>query len=501
MKNKLNIFSLISCLLFFIGCDSFLDKMPDERAEVNSIDKVGQLLIAAYGDGSPILMTELSSDNAVDNGPLYSYYQRIEEEVYLWKDITTTDQDSPQYLWNSCYMAIAAANHALEALQNLPETKVSLAQKGEALMCRAYQHFILVNVFCQHYSKEYGATDLGIPYVEAPEKEVSVQYDRITVKEVYEKIERDILEALPLINDEYYNVPKYHFNQKSAYAFATRFFLFYEKYDKVIEYAEYVLGTNPKMVLRDYVGDDKLRDVEARWNLYIKDDLNCNLLIIPAKSAWAYVHGPYSIGKRYGHSKALVTTETLRAPGPWGSERLPAYGALWGFDQKMAYPKLGAFFEYTDKVAGIGYINLVDVPFTTDKVLVERAEAYIMLKNYSAAVADLSLWVENHGGSAITQEQFEAFYSVAPAALRKELTPLFTIEEGTQSNLIHALLHIRRMETIHEGSRWYDNKRFGIAVVHNIVGSDPITLAPRDPRMALQLPSSVISAGMTPNPR
>lgn len=39
-------------------------------------------------------------------------------------------------------------------------------QKGEALLTRAYHHFMLVNVFCKHYSEQTSATDLGIPYME-----------------------------------------------------------------------------------------------------------------------------------------------------------------------------------------------------------------------------------------------------------------------------------------------------------------------------------------------
>ena len=57
------------------------------------------------------------------------------------------------------------------------------AAKGEALICRAYAHFVLVNVFCQHYDPAH-PDDLGIPYMEKAETELDPKYERGTVAEV-----------------------------------------------------------------------------------------------------------------------------------------------------------------------------------------------------------------------------------------------------------------------------------------------------------------------------
>ena len=89
------------------------------------------------------------------------------------------------------------------------------AAKGEALICRAYAHFVLVNIFCQQYDPNY-PDDMGIPYMEKAETELDPKYERGTVAEVYAKIEKDIEEGLPLIDDAIYSVPKYHFNRKAA---------------------------------------------------------------------------------------------------------------------------------------------------------------------------------------------------------------------------------------------------------------------------------------------
>ncbi len=63
---------------------------------------------------------------------------------------------------------------------------------------------------------------------------------RKTVAYVYEMIEKDLLEGLPLIKDVSYTVPKYHFNIAAANAFASRFYLVKRDYAKTLSYANAV---------------------------------------------------------------------------------------------------------------------------------------------------------------------------------------------------------------------------------------------------------------------
>ena len=47
-------------------------------------------------------------------GSLYSVESQSQEDAYLWQDILTdTDEDTPQGLWDECYLAIASANHEM----------------------------------------------------------------------------------------------------------------------------------------------------------------------------------------------------------------------------------------------------------------------------------------------------------------------------------------------------------------------------------------------------
>ena len=72
---------------------------------------------------------------------------------------------------------------------------------------------------------------------------------------------------------------------------------------------------------------------------------------------------------------------------------------------------------------------------------------------------------------------------------------------NTQENLILLILHMRRLDTLFQGLRFYDLKRYGMEYTHEISGGEGITFKAGDLRGAIQLPQDVISAGQTANPR
>lgn len=293
MKNIKTYSAALLMAWAFASCSDFLDTVPDNRAEIDTESKVASLLVSAYPNYYPIMMFEQASDNTADNGEMYGFEYQQEQDAYLWNDIKTdTDQDSPQGMWNGLYMAIASANHALQAIEQMGNPASLNAQKGEALLCRAYAHFVLANIFCEAYDPATAAEKLGIPYATKPETEVAPEYTRGTLEETYQHIEADLLEGLPLINDNLYSVPKYHFNKKAANAFAARFYLFYVKedksnYEKVLEYGKVVLGTNPARSLRQLQADlGPLTELDERGDAYISASVDANLLITPINSSY-----------------------------------------------------------------------------------------------------------------------------------------------------------------------------------------------------------------------
>ena len=517
MKNNITTILIIGLLGLLASCNDFLDTMPDNRAEVNTVEKVTKLLVSAYPTNSITIIAEMSSDNALDNGANFVPENMEQEDAYLWNDITTTGNDAPKAIWDAHYGAIAAANQALQAIEEMGDPGSLQPQKGEALIARAYSHFVLSTLFCLPFNPETADSDMGIPYSESPETKVKIEYERGSMAELYEKINADIEAGLPLINDAIYSVPKYHFNKKAANAFAARFNLYYHKYDNVIKYANEVVGTNPAGVLRNWAGYDLLAsNWQVRADAYINASETANLLLLPVYSGYPYVMGPYNRGRRYGHARDITMNESVRAPGLWGAfQNLYAY-SMWGYEEKLVVPKVGAYFEYTDKVAGIGFLHGVYIGFTTDETLLCRAEAYILKGEPDKGVTDINTWIGNRTRVAgnFTKEQIVDFYSnieymplgnieeATQRTVKKELNPQgFVVSDGDQENLIQCVLHLRRIETIHDGLRWSDIKRYGIEIAHNRDGQADDILLKDAPRRAIQLPQDVIEAGLDANPR
>lgn len=537
MKNRYPIV-VISALsaLFAASCNDYLDETPDNRTELDSDDKITRLLTSAYPKTTYALYTNYMSDDHDDIGTGYgdmSNYETFMTQAWNWEHITEeSDDDAPKSTWESHYTAIAVANQALDAIAGLGNPSSLDAQRGEALICRAYAHFRLVNLFCQHYSEEFGATDLGIPYSESPETEVSPVYSRGTVKDVYEKIDRDIEEGLPLIDDNIYSVPKYHFNRLAATAFAAEFNLYYRRYDKAIEYANVVLGNNPEVMMRDLSSWRNTTllpaDVDVRGMAYINATENANLLLMTCNSSLGLTTSNYYYGKRYLYNVYISNNEVLNSKSVlWTTETvdintflLPCFGFA---STPVMYTRLNIpyIFEMTDPVAETGFSHSVLPVYTTENSLLVRAEANVMKANpdYAAAMADINLWVRKHVVAAYqapkTEQQVADYYgglayytSTAPTT-RKKLNPEVPFADAKQEAFIHALLHLRRIEFFGEGQRWFDVKRYGIEITRRqfryVNGQPSVTeedkLAPRDPRRAIQLPVGVIAAGMEANPR
>ena len=521
----------ILCLLALAGCDKFLDKMPDNRAEIDTQQKIQALLVSAYPPTDYMLVTEFMSDNVDDYGTNNPYTDRFIDQVFAWDDVTESDNEDPESIWESSYHAIACANEALNSIDELTVEDKSLdlsAERAEALLCRAYNHFILVNVFCLAYNPETSASDLGVPYMMESETTLAPRYDRINVAEVYDRIEKDLEAALPYVSDQYYTVPKYHFNKKAAYAFAARFYLYYGKLDKSVRYATECLGSEPAAMLRDWEYQAKMtQKYDPIVEHYIDASLNCNLLLMTAYSKMGLAFGPYYVYSRYAHGNYLASTETGEAiPNLWNGSNETYWMGMKEYEatnlDKTMFWKLPYLFEYTDPVARIGYYRTVYPAFTSDQVLLERAEANILLGNNQAALDDMNLWIRNiasadeeHLPRTLDEDRVNTWFNNQPyhvwdsSSVKKHLHPKFvTLEEGsTKENMIHCVLALKRVETLGQGLRWFDVKRYGIQLDRRIINADgrPYrktgTLDPFDKRTAVQIPSKVRDAGITPNPR
>lgn len=502
---KLTPILILIFVLSLHSCNSFLDKTPDNRATLDRPEAVAELLVSAYPDQTYQVFTESMSDNVADRGPQAnelassSPSKLMSEQAYNWTNIKGDDQDTPTAYWTSCYNAIAACNHALEAISLNGDGPDYAAQKGEALICRAYAHFMLVNIFAEHYDPNTAQTALGVPYVTKPEKVVFQDYKRATVAEVYSQIKADFNAGYPLINDTKYDTKKsWHFTKTAASAFAARMYLYLNEPDSVIKYSNIVLGSTPQSLLRDWNGAyQNLASSDAIGTQYNKSEESCNLLIIGCVS-WLN----RAIYNRYGLDFNLMNNMARKTNVSGGKNSFQFFG--WSSANGVFIPK---FYEYFKRESinanyGIGYV--MAPVFTAEEVLLNRAEAYVMKNDYASCLKDINTYYTKRvvGYSAVTNTVTDTKVTAFTAADATSPAPFYAIN-ATQLPYIKLLLDMRRAEFIHEGLRWFDIKRMHLAVKHDFYNQPTasITLSPNDLRRAVQIPIDAQTFGIIPNPR
>lgn len=486
---RVYLYIIIAGFVSLGSCKKYLEKEPDNRTDIKTPAQVEQLLTTAYPHGSYILFTESMSDNAEDKqggGIGIDFIDRINAQSYRYAVVQESPdaEDGPDYYWAACYKAIAAANQALEIIANSEDPLSLSAHKGEALLARAYAHFMLVTLFAKVYDPATAASDPGIPYVTVPETEVFRNYERKTVAFVYDMIEKDLTEGYPLINDQIYGTaPKFHFNKSAAAAFAARFYLFKQDFANVITYATTALGSAPEQNIRPWnttLTALQYNDLQAE---YTKVTTPGNLLLQEALSDWSrsYPAIRYGLGNQ-------VTIQLFQTENVSGS--FYAYDVYGSSPRFYNIPKFFEHFVRTDINANTGEAYNTIPLLTGEEALLNRAEAYLRTGNTNAALQDLNIFISKNmdpydpSQNKVTASKCGAYYGT-----------------NSSTGVLLSILDFKRAFFMHEGLRWLDILRLKIPVTHQTAQGEVIQLASDDNRRVLQLPLLTKQAGLEPNPR
>ncbi|HVI47860.1 MAG TPA: RagB/SusD family nutrient uptake outer membrane protein [Chitinophaga sp.] len=474
---------LVTAAALLGGCKKYLEQVPDSTwTDLSSPSKVSKLLGTAYPQATYIVMCESMSDNVADK--LTGTDERPNIDAFFFRDIQSVSQDSPEAYWEACYKAIAAANQALQACNKAADTAAYRAQRGEALVARAYAHFMLVNIFSKMYDPASAAVDPGIPYVTEPETVVIKKYDRKTVSYVYDMIEKDLQEGLPLINDVAYTVPRYHFNRSAAYAFATRFYLFRKDYAKARQFADRTFSNNDIAThIRPWNTKYSTMSPAQIFDLYASAADDANLLLVETVSNFGRNVGRYRYDLDYARQTQILGYNVTG--GEW------CYPIYYYGSQDYFVPKLTEYFVKSSVNATIGEAYVMTPLFTTEEVLFNRAEANAWLNNPDDVLKDLNLFaskrIRNYDPNVheITLASIKEFYSIS----------------DTRTALIRTILDFKRAEYVQEGMRWFDLMRYNAPITHRTGDGQVFELKPGDNRRVFQLPQSVTMSGLALNPR
>lgn len=497
---KILVASIILTSFTVTSCDDYLSEMPDNRTQLDSKEKIEELLVTAYPMRLSAGFLEAYSDNVFDSGRTIGE-TLANTKNYSWEFDEETGPDTPADYWDACYSAIAAANQALEAIEEMGNDDGSLnSLKAEALLARAYAHFQLVLIWGKPYNPATAEQDLGVPYVDEVEKELIKDYERASVSEVYEKIESDLEEGLKYVTNDY-EVEKYHFNKNAAKAFAVNFYLTKGEWDKVLENSAY-LGSKPAVgsFIRN-MQEFTAMDAYDQMASYTKSIHKTNLLLVTAHSYYFRDMGG-TTGARFGltgeGSDGIFQGRNPLNPGKdWYLRPVS-----WTNFVTVFYPKYWEYFKLENPTAGtgIGYLN--HVLLSNDEVYLNRMEALVMTNRIDEAMEELEYFISTRTRDydsttdKLTWSRLESLYPYQAG----EFAPFYDITPE-QGIALKAVLEAKRREFIQEGKRWFDIKRLNMVVEHKFANGSVEVLEQNDLRRQIPLPFHVVAAGLEDNPK
>ena len=155
--------------------------------------------------------------------------------------------DATSRIWAYCYFTAARCNNVLDNLEGKTTDKVSQQDldnlKAECLFLRAFAHFENVLLFGQPYT--YKPDSPGVPYVFHTDP--TAKPARETVKQVYDYVVADLLEAEKSIDPKYQRAgvadPLAAVSIYTIQALLSRVYLYMGEWQKAADYATKVINS------------------------------------------------------------------------------------------------------------------------------------------------------------------------------------------------------------------------------------------------------------------
>jgi hypothetical protein len=434
--NKLTIAALIG--ISVMGCtNDILNPVPQtsvsDLSAYDTPDRVESLVNGLYRG--------VKSGNFL--GGRYWIYNDIRGEEFLnqtnngvtglqtWNFTINSSSNEVANLWGSAYAAINNINLFLDKVDAAPAklTPEKIANyKGEARFLRALSYFSLVNIYCQPYTKDNGAS-LGLPLRLVGENGAgnSNNLKRSTVAEVYAKIIEDLNFAETNLPSNYstsdLNVTRAHKN--AAIAIKTKVYLAMGKYAEVVTEGNKIVSSSAPF----------------KASSGVKHELNSNFAAIftSYKTLESIFSLPMATNDAPGTQNQLAFY-WLAGPVGGGEFSLNPSGILGdpafsADDDRKKLTAASGTRTYLTKFPGAS-------PFIDWVPVIRYAE---VLLNVAEAKARL--------GSGVDASALEILNAVRTRSKGSVITA------ENQTELVNAILKERRIEFLGEGKRSFDITR------------------------------------------
>lgn len=232
--------------LLLAGCKKYLEEEPRKQASVKTVSQLEALVDNALQFAYEENYTAVNSTDDYEitkdlykNNPASFNLNQLQYYVFNVDGIIGAINDP---LWNNEFKKIFTANLILENIDDVTGDDVTRQRvKADAHFIRACSNWTLVNYYCAPYSSANMNTP-GLPLKQTTDYTESLQ--RTTLKETYDFILADVVEAQKVANDDVDPRRAWRVSQKAISAFLSRYYLFTGDYEKCTQESDKALSSS-----------------------------------------------------------------------------------------------------------------------------------------------------------------------------------------------------------------------------------------------------------------
>jgi tetratricopeptide (TPR) repeat protein len=263
MKKNIKIHTIALLAFFATSCSDFLQVETTGKVTIPSLfsdmDGMNAAVAGMYSKTYNYYCSEFYeypevAGNMVDLKSVTS----VPDMIYQYNFTSDPEQEALAvgYIWKKIYIALTNTNNIIQyqpyLLSTYPNSAADLKLiKAQALFVRALCHFDLCRTYAQPYGYTADASHLGVPILRqtpGPDDNVS----RATVKQVYDFIKEDLLEAETLFGTTAM-VDAYHVSKKAVQALLCRVYLYSGDWENAGKYASLVIDNSQLAYGEDYL--------------------------------------------------------------------------------------------------------------------------------------------------------------------------------------------------------------------------------------------------------
>ncbi len=457
---------IIATILASNSCGDFLGNKPKGITIPKYYDEYEKLLNGTKQSGNDDL------EYLTDNVHLLNEDASASSYIYIGKNYNQRNlfsfapgqiflEGEKDGTWNSAYKRIftynIVANEVVKSQGSTEQNKKRI--RAEALFSRAYDYFMLVNMYAKHYNPNSANTDYGVSYI--TEGNINLMPNRNTVKEVYDNIFADLKEAEESLAEVVPN--KTHPSKNALYAFYSRIYLTMGNFEKALENANKVLEYNSDILnLNDYIKQEG-----KTWDrVVLKEDATKRLPDIDHPEAVYISFLPSNLQGSVLLSKSA--RELFKKDVPEGVQDLrKEYYCAEDVVNLGGTPE-----QIPGECAWVLYSN-INVGFTSVESMLIAAECEARIGSVDRAMQLIN---------KLRQARFSS-----PAPLRA----------ASKADALNKVLEERRREFMMKGFRYFDLRRLNVEPEHAVTVSHSAdgqtwTLSPNDPKYILPISQEVL---------